>query len=151
MAANPNEKKSILPTSVRLQPEGESGRSGFHPLKFLYICGRSGNKVSACVNILWPFVPAAFVLVRGKAELPLPRAPFLQGAPCGTMAHSPNSEPLVLVLTLTLRSTISDLMMSISTSIDSLLHTSGWCRVPTFLALQAKSSPESFPKSWESY
>lgn len=46
-----------------IQAEGESGRRGFHPLKFLYICMRSSSKVSAAVNILWPFVPAAIALV----------------------------------------------------------------------------------------
>ncbi|KAF1998732.1 Ca2+:H+ antiporter [Amniculicola lignicola CBS 123094] len=45
-----------------IQPEGESGRRGFHPLKFLWICFRSSNKVSCAVNILWPIVPVAIAL-----------------------------------------------------------------------------------------
>ena len=40
-----------------IAPEGESGRSGFHPLKFLTICFRSASPASAVVNVLWPVVP----------------------------------------------------------------------------------------------
>lgn len=42
---------------------GESGRSGFHPLKFLMIIFRSASKISMAVNVLWPFVPAAIAVV----------------------------------------------------------------------------------------
>ncbi|KAF2098448.1 putative vacuolar cation/proton exchanger 2 [Rhizodiscina lignyota] len=45
-----------------IKPDGESYRSGIHPLKFLAICGRSSNKVSAAVNVFWPAVPAALAL-----------------------------------------------------------------------------------------
>lgn len=45
-----------------VQPDGESGRKLFHPLKFFMICGRSSSKVSMATNILWPFVIAAMVL-----------------------------------------------------------------------------------------
>ena len=40
-----------------IQPEGESGRRGFSPLKFLKICFRSASPASAMVNVLWPVVP----------------------------------------------------------------------------------------------
>ena len=46
-----------------IQPDGESGRRGFHPFKFLAVCARSSSKVSAMVNILWPIVPVAIALV----------------------------------------------------------------------------------------
>jgi Ca2+:H+ antiporter len=51
-----------------VRAEGESGRKGFHPLKFLRICFRSSCTLSKCVNVLWPFVPAAFALVRMRSE-----------------------------------------------------------------------------------
>lgn len=45
-----------------IEPEGESGRSWFHPLHFFRICFRSASHVSAAVNILWPLVPAALAV-----------------------------------------------------------------------------------------
>ncbi|PIA94439.1 Vacuolar calcium ion transporter [Cercospora beticola] len=42
--------------------EGESGRHGFHPAQFLSIVARSSSRVSAAVNLLWPFVIVAIVL-----------------------------------------------------------------------------------------
>ena len=42
--------------------EGESGRSGFHPVQFLQITWRSSCSASKYVNILWPFVPIAIIL-----------------------------------------------------------------------------------------
>lgn len=65
--------KAILPTIERynhnghlvtkgIQPEGESGRKGIHPLHFLRICWRSSCRVSRVVNVLWPFVPAAIAV-----------------------------------------------------------------------------------------
>jgi len=46
-----------------VRPEGESGRKGVNPLKLLKISFRSSCEISKYVNILWPFVPAAFALV----------------------------------------------------------------------------------------
>ena len=43
-------------------PAGESNRTGIHPFRFLAICARSSSHVSASVNVLWPFVPAAIVV-----------------------------------------------------------------------------------------
>ena len=78
--------KGILSTSTSHEPlpihnakkvtkgiraEGESGRSGFHTLKFLKICFRSSCTLSMVVNILWPFVPAALALVRPSSVLRL--------------------------------------------------------------------------------
>lgn len=45
-----------------VQPDGESGRRGFNPLKFLAICFRSTATASMLTNILWPFTIAAMVL-----------------------------------------------------------------------------------------
>ncbi|QDS69703.1 hypothetical protein FKW77_009788 [Venturia effusa] len=45
-----------------VKAQGESGRRGVHPIHFLRICFRSSCTLSKFVNILWPFVPAAFAL-----------------------------------------------------------------------------------------
>lgn len=45
-----------------IHPDGESGRKGMHPWKFLKITFRSSSLVSKFVNILWPFVPAAIAI-----------------------------------------------------------------------------------------
>ncbi|KAK3394987.1 hypothetical protein B0H63DRAFT_462510 [Podospora didyma] len=45
-----------------VEPEGESGRTGFQPRHFLYILWRSSCQASMLVNVLWPFVPIAFFL-----------------------------------------------------------------------------------------
>lgn len=50
------------PTTRGIQAEGESGRRGVHPWKFLKISARSVSTLSACTNVLWPFVPAAIIL-----------------------------------------------------------------------------------------
>jgi hypothetical protein len=46
----------------RIEPDGESGRRGFHPWKFLIICWRSSSHISKWTNVLWPFTIAAMVL-----------------------------------------------------------------------------------------
>lgn len=45
-----------------VRPEGQSGRSGFHPFHFLKITFRSASWVSRMVNVLWPLVPAAIAM-----------------------------------------------------------------------------------------
>ena len=45
-----------------IQPDGESGRSWFHPWHFLRICWRSSSHMSKWTNVLWPFTIAAMVL-----------------------------------------------------------------------------------------
>ncbi|EPS35552.1 hypothetical protein H072_11055 [Dactylellina haptotyla CBS 200.50] len=47
--------------TIEVHPDGESGRSGFHPTHFIGILWRSSNKVSSAVNYLWPFVPLALI------------------------------------------------------------------------------------------
>lgn len=45
-----------------IQPDGESGRTWFHPLHFFHICWKSSSHVSKWTNVLWPFTIAAMVL-----------------------------------------------------------------------------------------
>ncbi|KAF2395723.1 hypothetical protein EJ06DRAFT_540246 [Trichodelitschia bisporula] len=45
-----------------VRADGESGRRGIHPIKFLRICFRSSCTLSKWVNVLWPFVIASFAL-----------------------------------------------------------------------------------------
>lgn len=45
-----------------IHPDGESGRKGVHPWKFLKTTFRSSSLASKFVNILWPFVPAAIAI-----------------------------------------------------------------------------------------
>ncbi|KAK5108027.1 hypothetical protein LTR62_008862 [Meristemomyces frigidus] len=45
-----------------IEPDGESGRRYFSPLKFLAICWRSTSTASKCTNVLWPFTIAAMVM-----------------------------------------------------------------------------------------
>jgi Ca2+:H+ antiporter len=52
-----------------IQPEGESGRRGIHPLKFLRICFRSSCTASKWVNVLWPMVPVAIALVSAPKNI----------------------------------------------------------------------------------
>ena len=49
-------------TTKYIEADGESGRKGFHPLKFLNICWRSSCTASRYTNVLWPFTIAAMVL-----------------------------------------------------------------------------------------
>lgn len=56
-ANQPPEKKTKY-----VEPDGESGRSWIHPLKFLAICWKSSCKASMLTNFLWPFTIAAMVL-----------------------------------------------------------------------------------------
>lgn len=47
---------------LSIHHEGESGRSGIHPVSFLRILFRSSSQVSMAVNVLWPLVPIAIIL-----------------------------------------------------------------------------------------
>lgn len=51
-----------------IKADGESGRRGFHPFHFLRICFRSSCTLSKYVNLLWPFVPAAFAVKYGTSN-----------------------------------------------------------------------------------
>lgn len=67
---NGNSQDQSLPThnhnghrvTKGIEPDGESGRRGVNPWKFLTICFRSSSAASKWTNILWPFVIAALVL-----------------------------------------------------------------------------------------
>ncbi|KAF2019238.1 vacuolar calcium ion transporter /H(+) exchanger [Aaosphaeria arxii CBS 175.79] len=54
-----------------IQPEGESGRRGIHPFKFLKICFRSSCTLSRIVNVLWPIVPVAIALHFARPDMHL--------------------------------------------------------------------------------
>lgn len=61
-----SEYTTLLPATLRhrvtIAHEGESGRSGFHPRHFFHVLWLSSCTVSKWVNVLWPFVPVAFLL-----------------------------------------------------------------------------------------
>ncbi|KAJ0107840.1 hypothetical protein J7T55_007051 [Diaporthe amygdali] len=61
-----SEYTTLLPATLRhrvtIAHEGESGRSGFHPRHFFHVLWLSSCTISKWVNVLWPFVPAAFVM-----------------------------------------------------------------------------------------
>lgn len=46
-----------------IHPDGESGRRGFNPIKFVTIAFKSSSTLSLMVNCLWPVVPVAIALV----------------------------------------------------------------------------------------
>lgn len=54
-----------------IQPDGESGRKGIHPLHFFRICWISTSDASRLVNILWPVVPAALAVRYARPEMHL--------------------------------------------------------------------------------
>jgi Ca2+:H+ antiporter len=60
---------SIIPQHIH--PDGESGRTGFHPSHFLNVSWRSGSNAAKYVNLLWPFVIVAIVLHYAAPNLPL--------------------------------------------------------------------------------
>ncbi|KAF4469413.1 ca2+:h+ antiporter [Fusarium albosuccineum] len=50
-------------TSPRwIKPVGESGRKGFHPLRFCHISFKSTSRASLVCNLFWPVVPAAIAV-----------------------------------------------------------------------------------------
>lgn len=51
-----------------VRPHGESGRRGFHPLRFMRIVFNSGGANAPRPNLLWPTVPAAIVLRYASSE-----------------------------------------------------------------------------------
>ena len=55
-------RKLALRHTLTIRPAGESGRTGFHPLKFLRILMMGSSRVSKICNLLWPLVPVSIVL-----------------------------------------------------------------------------------------
>ncbi|EON68242.1 hypothetical protein W97_07500 [Coniosporium apollinis CBS 100218] len=51
-----------------IQPDGESGRKGIHPLRFVRICFRSTSRLSKWLNVLWPFIPAAIAIYYARPD-----------------------------------------------------------------------------------
>jgi Ca2+:H+ antiporter len=100
---DPNEKSttandsSILPTyqanhnghrvTKGVHPDGESGRSWFHPWHFFRICFRSSSHASTVVNILWPLVPAAIAVkyARGDLNLAVFILSYMAMVPCANL------------------------------------------------------------------
>ncbi|KAF1829036.1 vacuolar H+/Ca2+ exchanger [Decorospora gaudefroyi] len=52
----------LPPPPIHIHADGESGRRGFHPTRFLYVAWRSGSNAAKYTNLLWPFVLVAIVL-----------------------------------------------------------------------------------------
>ncbi|KAK8051034.1 Ca2+/H+ antiporter [Apiospora rasikravindrae] len=55
-------RKDGLRGKIPVRSEGESGRTGIHPLHFFRIIWRSTSWLSRAVNVLWPVVPAAIAV-----------------------------------------------------------------------------------------
>lgn len=68
-------------TTPGIHPDGESGRSGFNPIKFVTICWSSSSHVSKWTNILWPFtiaaIPLHFILNAEGTEAKYPMWSFI--------------------------------------------------------------------------
>jgi len=71
-----------------IQPEGESGRSGIHPYKFLKICWRSASGASRLCNILWPVVPVAIAVTWARPDLHIAilTLNYLAMVPCANLS-----------------------------------------------------------------
>ncbi|KAH6704004.1 Ca2+/H+ antiporter [Leptodontidium sp. MPI-SDFR-AT-0119] len=82
---NPNNEKSKVFNGI--QPEGESGRRGIHPFKFLKICWNSASYASKIVNLLWPVVPAAIAVRYAKpdAHLTIFILNYIAMVPCANL------------------------------------------------------------------
>jgi Ca2+:H+ antiporter len=63
--------RNVPVTTPGIQPEGESGRKGIHPYRFLRICWQSSSRASCAVNVLWPVVPCAIAVTYSRADLHL--------------------------------------------------------------------------------
>ncbi|KAH7137115.1 hypothetical protein B0J13DRAFT_586576 [Dactylonectria estremocensis] len=50
------------PKTGWIRPQGESGRRGFHPIRFTRISFKSTSRASLVCNFLWPVVPAAIAV-----------------------------------------------------------------------------------------
>lgn len=86
--AQDNSQDGILPTTERrphhhhrdrtphrintgIQPAGESGRRGIHPIKFCKIVWTSASRASKLCGIFWPVVPAAITISYVRPDLHL--------------------------------------------------------------------------------
>ncbi|KAL3424714.1 vacuolar calcium ion transporter (calcium/proton exchanger) [Phlyctema vagabunda] len=72
-SGQPTEGHALLPDFIphSIHPDGESNRSGFHPVHFFQVLWKSSNQVSMYVNLLWPFVPVAIILNYATKNLDL--------------------------------------------------------------------------------
>src|SRR6187402_3946235 len=88
---------TILPThqfnsnghrvTTGIQPAGESGRKGIHPIHFLRICWRSTSRASRLCNLFWPVVPAAIAVkyARPKLHLAIFILNYIAIVPCANL------------------------------------------------------------------
>lgn len=51
-----------------INPDGESGRKGFNPIRFITICWKSSSAASQAVNFLWPIVPVAILVTYTQTD-----------------------------------------------------------------------------------
>ncbi|EDU49985.1 ChaA Ca2+ H+ antiporter [Pyrenophora tritici-repentis] len=65
-----NHAHNFLPQH-NIHPDGESGRTGFHPTHFLTVAWRSGSKAAKYTNLLWPLVLVAFILNFVAPNMPI--------------------------------------------------------------------------------
>ncbi|WDK11780.1 Ca2+ transporter (calcium/proton exchanger) [Colletotrichum graminicola] len=72
---------------VKVKPSGESGRTGFHPFKFLKITWKSSSRASLVCNFFWPVVPAAFAVryTRPQDHVLIFILTYLAMIPCANM------------------------------------------------------------------
>ena len=71
----------------KIKPQGESGRRGIHPLKFMKLTWKSASKASCLCNVLWPFVPAAIALhfIKGNHHVWTFAINYLAMIPCANL------------------------------------------------------------------
>ncbi|CAA9965320.1 hypothetical protein PTNB73_07454 [Pyrenophora teres f. teres] len=65
-----NHAHNFLPQH-NIHPDGESGRTGFHPTHFLTVAWRSGSNAAKYTNLLWPLVLVAFILHFVAPSMPI--------------------------------------------------------------------------------
>ena len=90
-----NSTQHILPTHNNqghtktrgIEPNGESGRSGFSAKHFPKLAWRSSSTTSSVTNLLWPFVPAAIILhfVKGNHHVWTFAINYIAMVPCANL------------------------------------------------------------------
>jgi Ca2+:H+ antiporter len=65
---NEPRKTFLQRVSTFIRPHGQSGRTGFHPKIFFWICFSSNTRISKHINRFWPLVPVAIALVSHQRQ-----------------------------------------------------------------------------------
>lgn len=70
-----------------IQPAGESGRKGIHPIHFMKIVWRSTSRASRICNVFWPVVPAAIAVryARPDQNLAIFILNYIAMVPCANL------------------------------------------------------------------